>query len=332
MELTYPLIIYIGIVAIVVSFGATLFSSKKYRGGRKVADAEAVRKIPRFKFLLLKYDILKFFMMLSLVVSLILALFIATKPTIVRTTTTEKHYRDLFICFDVSTSLDGVNIEMCEELKDFVKELKGERFGISIFNAKSVLIVPLTSDYDYIISMINTLERSIKAGENVTNASQVEDFTEYGYRFSGTLSNRGSSLIGDGLATCLYDFPDLKEEPDKSRLIVFVTDNDVQGECVVDIEEACSLCKKNGVKVFALAPDFVVDEENFKNAINSTGGYYYNTRNNDAMEKMLEDVKKTDVSTTYFSITKSIDVPEKALIALVVSLLVYFGCAWGIKS
>lgn len=332
MELTYPLIIYIGIVAIVIAFGATIISSRKYRGGKKVANAEMVKELPRYKFLILKYDILKFLMILSLIVSIVLSLFIATKPTIVSTTTTEKHYRDLFICFDVSTSLDGVNLEMCEQLKDFVKELKGERFGISMFNAKSVLVVPLTSDYDYVIEMIDTLEKSIKAGEGVETYADVDSFTDYGYRFSGTLSEHGSSMIGDGLATCLYDFPDLKEEPDKARLIVFVTDNDVQGECVVDINEACDLCKRNGVKVFALAPDFVVDEKNFSEAINSTGGCYYNTRNVDAMEKMLEDVKNTDVSTMYFSSTKSVDIPEKALIALVVSILIYIGCAWGIKS
>lgn len=334
MELTYPSILLIGIIVVAITFIATIFSVRKYKGGRKVADMELMEEIPRYKLLVLKYGIYKFIMILSLILSLLLSLFVATKPTIVRTITTEKHNRDLFICFDVSTSLDGVNIEMCEQLKDFVKELKGERFGISIFNAKSVLIVPLTSDYEYIIDTIDILEHSIIEGEGVENVKAVIDGDNkiFGYRFSGTLSYHGSSMIGDGLATCLYDFPDLEELPDRARLIVFVTDNDLQGDSVVSIEQACALCRSHKVKVFALAPDFVVDEKNFKSAINSTGGGYYNTRDDDAMVQMLEEVQKTDVNTTYSSTTTSVDVPEKAILALIISLCIYFIAARRIRS
>lgn len=332
MELTYPSIIYIGVLILFISFLATMISVKKYRGGRKLAGVDMIKDIPHYRSLMLRYGILKFFMVFSLIVSIVLALFIAAKPTIVRTVTTEKHNRDLFICFDISTSLDGVNIELCEQLKDFIKELKGERFGISIFNAKSALIVPLTTDYDYIFDMINVLEESIKEGEGIEYESEVENHEKYYYRFAGTLSEHGSSMIGDGLSNCLYDFPDLDTDADRSRLIVFVTDNDVQGDEKVSVKNACILCAKNNVKVFALAPDFVTDEKNFKSAIYTTGGDYYNTRDKDAMKNLLEDVKKTDVSTEYTSVTTAVDVPEKAMIALIISIGIYFICLWRIKE
>lgn len=328
MELTYPLIIYIGIVVVAVTFIATIIVLKKYKGGRKLANASLVKEIPHYKWLLFRYAVLKFFMMLSLISALILTLYIASKPTEVRTYTTERHNRDIFICFDVSTSLDGINIEMCEQLKSFVKHLKGERFGISIFNAQSIEVVPLTSDYDYIVKQLDALEETIIAGYDGQFNYETDSYVIYGDRFSGTLSSYGSSLIGDGLASALYDFPDLDEDPERSRLIIFVTDNDLQGNPIVTIDQACELCRNHGVKVFALAPDrIVVDEENFSHSIRRTHGEYYNTRDDDALEDLLEDVKKTDVNTVYTSQTTAVDVPEKAVIALVISLLIYFVCA-----
>ena len=331
MELTYPLIIYSGVAVLSLAFIITIFSVKKYKGGIKSANGSFIKKFPRYRSLVIRYFLIKFVMISSLMAAVVLAFFLATRPTRVRTITNETHNRDIFICFDVSTSLDGVNIDLCEKLKDFVKDLKGERFGISMFNAKSVLVCPLTTDYNYVLDMIDKLEESIRAGEDVWYYADVDDPVAYGYRFSGTLSDYGSSLIGDGLATCLYDFPDLKEEPERSRMIVFVTDNDLLGEPLVSIQDACALCKANGVKVFALAPDFIVDEKLFKASIESTGGGYYNTRDKKAMSQMMDAVEETDVNVSYKSFTTVVDVPEAGIIALICCVGVYFICARRIR-
>ena len=331
MELTYPLIIYIGIGVLALAFLVTMFAIRKYEGGIKSANGSFIKKFKRYRSLVIRYWFIKFIMITALMASIVLSFFLATRPTRVRTITNETHNRDIFICFDVSTSLDGINLEMCEMLKDFVKDLKGERFGITMFNGRSVLVCPLTTDYNYVLTMLDTLEESIRAGEDVWYYSDVDDMEAYGYRFSGTLSDYGSSMIGDGLATCLYDFPDLDKEPDRSRMIVFVTDNDLLGDPIVTIEEACELCKNRGVKVFALAPEFVVDEGLFKKAVESTGGGYYNTRDKKAMKKMMNDVTETDVNVSYKSFTTIVDVPEISIIALISCVCVYFVCARRIR-
>lgn len=331
MELTYPVIIYAGIAVLVLSFLITFISVKKYKGGRVLANADIIKEITYYKWLVIKYGIYKFIMTVSLMAAICVALFLATKPTIVRTETTEMHNRDIFICFDVSTSLDGINIEMCEQLKEFVENLKGERFGISMFNATSILVLPLTSDYEYVIDRIDMLEESIIAGEGAEQVDIFEDNETAGYRFSGTLISGGSSMIGDGLATCLYDFPALTEEPDRARLIVFITDNNLNGIEIVNLEDACRLCAYNNVKVFGLAPDEVVNEKDFANSIYLTGGYYYNTRDDSAMDDMLEQVKKTDVNTEYKTVTTATDVPEKGVIALVICVCLYMVAGWRIK-
>ena len=58
------------------------------------------------------------------------------------------------------------------------------------------------------------------------------------YLQAGTLSgaeSRGSSIIGDGLASCIPYFGELEEE--RTRIIIFTTDNDLAGNEIVTIME-----------------------------------------------------------------------------------------------
>lgn len=332
MELKYPLILYIGAIAVAVLFVFTMFSSKGYKKGSKKANSDILRKLPQYRGLMIRYGILKTAAVFFIIVSLLVSLYLTSRPTKVRTYSEEVSNRDIFICLDVSTSLDGLNIDLLEQVKDMISELHGERFGITIFNARSILVCPLTTDYDFLLDRLDVLEESIQAGTGVEYAYQVGDWNDYGYRFSGVLETSGSSYIGDGLATCLYAFPDLDEDPDRSRMIIFVTDNDLNGKPVVTIDEAAELCASKGVKVFALAPDGIIkDEINFKNAIESTGGGYFNTRNDRALQKMLAQVKKTDTNTTVTTEERVIDLPEIGIAVLTAAVALYIYCTWRIK-
>ena len=333
MELTYPYILYGGAVLAAILTVITLGRAKKYRTGSKNAGVDIIDDIPHFRLMMIEYWTLRIVAVVMLIASILLSSFIAAKPVKVRTVTDEIHNRDIFICLDVSTSLDGVNLELLNKLRGMVSKLKGERFGISIFNGRSIMIVPLTDDYEYVLNMIDVLDRSISAGGEYFTGANGSTYADYYYRFAGTLDNtgRGSSYIGDGLASCLYSFPDLDEEPDRSRLIVFVTDNDLNGEPLITLPEACEICKSRGVKVFALAPEFIVDEDEFAEATRSTGGGYYNTRERRAMETMLADVQKTDVNSSVISHTAQVDVPEIACIALICCVSLFIFCLWRLK-
>ena len=264
------------------------------------------------------------------IVGMILStIILVAKPIKVDSNTREIHNRDIMIGFDVSTSLDSVSMEMCDQLMDFVKDLKGERFGIVIFNGQGVLLVPLTDDYTYVLSELEHLKKSIEAGQNAMYYADLDELS--GYRFAGTSSDRGSSLIGDGLATCLYSFTGFEEDPDRARLIVLITDNDVLGEEIVTVPEACDLCAYKGVKVFGIAPYFVEKENEFETALKSTGGNYYNTRNKSAIEDIVDDVKDTDVSVTYKTDTTVKDVPELYIGILVASAVMFSFAIWRLR-
>lgn len=333
MELTYPYILYGGVILAAILTIVTIGKSRKYKKGNKNAGIDIIDDIPHYRVLMIEYWILRFVAVVALITSIVLSSFIAAKPVKARMITNEVHNRDIFICLDVSTSLDGVNLQLLDKLRKMVSDLKGERFGIAIFNARTVMICPLTDDYEHVLDMINTLEDSINAGGEEYNPNSGATYEQYGYRFSGTLANdgRGSSFIGDGLVSCLYLFPDLDEEPDRSRLIVFVTDNDINGEPIVSITDACHICNSYGVKVFAIAPDFVVEEQTFSSAIEFTGGGYYNTRDRKAMDRMLSDVQKTNVNSSVVSYSAQVDVPDAAIITLICCVTVFIFCEWRLK-
>ena len=73
---------------------------------------------------------------------------------------------------DISSSVDELNVELCAKLKEVVRRLDGERFGITIFNAKSVLLVPLTNDYEYVLGTLDKLEKSFE----VSFISEIDDY------------------------------------------------------------------------------------------------------------------------------------------------------------
>ena len=151
MELVNPLIVIIGIIVMVILIVIPFGRRSSFKEGKKVANLEQVEQTELFKKLKRRYYIINFFAAASLVVAIVSALVLVARPSKVETIETKVRNRDIFLCMDVSNSVDVINVTLCERLKEVVESLDGERFGITIFNGQSVLLVPLTSDYDYVL-------------------------------------------------------------------------------------------------------------------------------------------------------------------------------------
>lgn len=329
MELVFPQVLYIGIPLLIV---VCLFSFKKkdtYKDGKRVANTSFIEETKEYKKVYREYKILSSVTMCVLIASIVSGLVLTARPAKVDTVSPEIRNRDIFLCMDISDSVDDLNLNMCDELKKVVKELDGERFGITIFNGQSVLLVPLTTDYEYVLDTLYSLETAFK--DSIERNSLDFDFfaddidwSSYYYKYEGTLAEEGSSFIGDGLASCLYSFPDLETNKERSRMIIFTTDNELNGEPYVTLEEAAGLCKKNDVKVFAIAPEEVTDESIFKRAIESTGGGYYKSTASKAYEQLIEDIKKTDTSVMEQTEIRITDQPELWFVWLLICMGSYF--------
>ena len=332
MELIFPWVLYSGLILVIVLLLLNLLKWKKkdtYKKGNKVTNTSFLEETPYYKQLYKKYRIYCSISIISLLLAIVMCSALLSRPAMIQTERPELHNRDIFLCMDTSNSVDQLNLEIVDKLKDVVKKLDGERFGITIFNGKAVLLVPLTTDYEYVLDTLDNLEKAIQYSLEISDPnfdfeSAEIDYNTYYYKHNGTLSDYGSSFIGDGLASCLFNFTDLKENTDRSRLIIFTTDNELNGTPFVTLDEATSLCKKNDVKVFAITPDNVVDKENFQSAIESTDGKFYEASDNKTFQRLVDDIEKTETSVMEEVKTIYIDRPQLFFIVLLLSTMIHF--------
>lgn len=117
-----------------------------------------------------------------------------------------------------------------------------------------------------------------------------------GYITSGTLvgnEQRGSSLIGDGLAAAACDFSD--KDKTRTKIMIFSTDNDIQGNPVATLDDAASICKNNGVTVYGVGTKEMTDEnrESMKKAVESTGGQFFMEEESGTFDQIVTAIEKS---------------------------------------
>lgn len=325
MEIMFPLALFIGIPLAVLLIFFTFKRKDKFRKGKKVANTNFIEDTPLYKRLMISYRIFSTLALICLWLGIITGIVMIARPVEIDVIEPELQNRDIFICMDISSSVDELNLGICNEIEEVVKELDGERFGISIFNGRSVLLVPLTTDYDYVLDTLDTLQASFEFSlQDYNYDNLMANYDLYQFKYEGTFADEGSSFIGDGLASCLYNFPDLQENTDRSRLIIFATDNELNGTPLISVEDAAALCAKHDVKVFGVTPEDIVDEESFKKAMLSTGGGFYEVTSNKVFDKLIEDIRQTETSAMQEVKIVITDKPEALFICLLVSISLFF--------
>ncbi len=297
MELKNEWIIYIGILVLLILIFVHRKPKDNYKKGKKIIGLSYIEKEPYFKKKMFRYRILCILLMVFYVTSMAACFLLEARPYKTVITEKETYSRDIILCLDISYSVDELNQELVENLKDTVNNLKGERFGIVIFNSSAVMLSPLTDDYKYIINTLEQLKQSI-------NLRLSDDFYEMdsdnwlyqsSYIIEGTLvgsEQRGSSLIGDGLATSVYNFPDLNEK--RTKIIIFSTDNDLEGTPIVTLDEAADICKENDVVVYGIGTEEMLecDQEEMKSAVTKTGGTFYLQEEAGTVKHIVTEIEK----------------------------------------
>ena len=326
MELRYPLVIFIIIFLIICYFILVKKKDNKFINGSKIANTHYIKNTDYYKKKIKEFRIIKYTLFSLFSLAIIAAAILISRLAKIDTNNIDQYNRDIFLCMDASASVDELNTELIENLKTTIDKLHGERFGISIFNTTSVVLVPLTDDYDYVKEILDMVKKSIAANNDYNFDSYLDNEYFYirNYINSGTLEDndtRGSSLIGDGLASCAYSFSNPEE--DRTRIIIFSTDNELAGTPLVSLEKAAKISKTRGIKVFGIGTKEMRSQDRIelKNAVESTGGKYYE-HSNSTVNSIVEDIEatsKTLLQNQYE--TKKIDIPQIPFIILIVSVI-----------
>ena len=326
MEVKYPLIIITLPIVVIICLLLIKKKNENFKVGSKIANTEYLKNSKYYKIIVKRYNFIKVTTTILFLISIISSIILLARISKIETIDNEIYNRDIFLCMDVSSSVDELNEELVDSLKNTVNSLHGERFGISIFNTSPVVLVPLTDDYDYVIDTLDKIKKSIKANNSIEYGKYNDDDYLYisSYIYSGTIEGneqRGSSLIGDGLASCIYNFSKFEEK--RTRIIIFSTDNDLAGKPYFTLDEAAELSKNKGIKVFGIGTKIMKENNkiDFKNSVLKTNGKYYE-HSKSTTDTIVEDIEKT--STTLLKdnkTTRNIDIPEIPFIIMIISII-----------
>lgn len=281
MEFRNTWVLVVGVVGIVFLTGILYRIHRKrtlYHGGVRTANTQAVKNLPAFRKAYRSRKLLNLCMVVCLLASLVSAVILAARPSRSETVTVGQRRRDIYLCMDSCFSDDDWNEIMLDALIDLVGKMDGDRFGVCLFNYTTVVYVPMTDDYDYIILKLRELQDYFRLGKELDEElaqydlyysdffddnedipdELMEKFTRF-QKISATVdgtyadTSRGAVRAGDGLASTLYSFPDL-DASDRTRVVIFSTENivEINSRPIVTTPQAGQLCQGKHVTVFGL--------------------------------------------------------------------------------
>ena len=287
LDLKYPGVLSLGtLLAVLLAYAVyRLKSRRSARAAAAVANSTALTQLPAYVRALRLHRIRMAVLALSAVLLGGAALVGAARPLDTTVEKPQTRSRDIILCLDISGSMAAYDATLVATFKTLVKNFEGERIGLVIFNSSAATVFPLTDDYDFINGELDTAARALTGDP------------EYDSFFAGTFNGRGTSLIGDGLATCVSSFD--KVDVQRARSVVFATDNHLAGRPIIDIDEAGELAKAKGVRVYGLNPeeDGPDDEAvEMRDIVTGTAGRYYAMSDQSAISGIVDSVQAQEAT------------------------------------
>ncbi len=336
MELMYPIAIIIClIVALVICF-KKFNKGVKYTNGKKIANTKYIKETEYYKAILKKYKILSNTIKILSVACIITISILIARPVTVQTKSEDRYNRDILLGLDISTSQCEVNVALINKFEEIIPSIEGDRIGIVLFNTAPVVYCPLTDDYDYVNECFETIKEQLEIViENDNHAPptyEVDGVEMPTIWYGGVRANsaqRGSSLVGDGLAGTVFSFPDLKTDSERTRIIIFATDNDVAGTEEVSLEEASMLCNQYNINLYAYCPttkmNIYATQENiasYKSAIEKAGGKFYTGDLEQMTSNIVNEIKET--KTSLLKTSKKTYVTDHPEIIFIIAVILFF--------
>ncbi len=273
MEVKYPWLVVLLILLVVALLAVWLRSwwGRQPAGASYVAHATRLRALPRYRALVQRRRLLGGFGSLAALVACVGGIVLGGRVQETQVINRDEATRDIVLCLDASGSSAPWNSEVADEYRTIVDELDGDRVGLTVWNNAAISKVPLTDDYGVVREQLSAAKTAFEGFDEILPSEQFIDYT------AGTLVDDGvdrSSLIGDGLVSCVQRFDRLDE--DRGRALVLATDGEQRGEGVFDLQEAADYAADAGVVIHVIAnpgeSDVDGDTAGLQTAADKTGG------------------------------------------------------------
>ena len=252
-------------------------TSKKTRNISKmavIAHTKVIKELPAYKAAERRYRLLLALAAICLITALFSSTVLASRPLKGELGKSRTNSRDVILCMDISGSLENYQKAILSYYKSIIKQLNGERIGITVFDGRPANLVPLSDDYDTLYDIIDDIENSnLKEYLTTLNAGGL------------------TSQVGSGLVGCVNSFDNLTGS-DRPQSIILSTDNH-SSNTDINIIQAANYAKSYGIKVYGvLAGEDISEGEasSFNQAVAMTGGIYKTLSRNGDLDISAKDV------------------------------------------
>jgi Ca-activated chloride channel family protein len=284
-----------------------------------IANVEHAEASPVFRRLRRRYHLLLGGEFAALSIVGFAAVGLTMRPVTDRELERDVRNRDVMLCLDVSTSMNELDEIVLRQFVELAQRLRGERIGLTIFNGSAITVFPLTDDAEFIQVNLSDAADAI--------ASRKRSFVE------GTEEGSGTSLIGDGLASCALRFE--HSESGRSRSIVFATDNALAGSPIMTLDEAAAMVRERDIRVYAIAAADRITAPHaaqLRSAAESTGGAFFETGGDTTTAEVVAEIGEMEA--TRLDVppeTVADDRPTAWIVACLAGLAAVFTAGWGLR-
>ena len=289
-----PVVLAVVVIATVV--GWMLARRAGVRSGKKgwVANTGYLRGLPKYQALVRRTRASLAMAFVCFLIAVIATSVSAGAPVDRYVKHDKSASRDIVLCLDASGSMLPYDSKIGGAFRQIISHFEGERISLQLWDAYSMTMFPLTDDYDMATDVLQDMSDTIDTG-----------LIQVGGKLSGTRelfeylepvldeNQEVSSLVGDGLASCIMGFD--HNDKQRSRTILLATDNEVYGEGVYDLSEAIEFAKKQGVTVTALYPgsdtNLGYQAQQLRDEVRKTGGDFYDASSPSAVDSVVRQIE-----------------------------------------
>lgn len=283
-----------GIVALAGLLGWAIVARTRTRGRHRhnVANTGYLYSLPSFRRRLNLHRFAALGLTMIVGGATIFTALLAGRPVDRYTTNERLAQRDIVLCLDVSGSMITYDSQVLRTYSSMVDSFDGERIALNIWDFTTRQVFPLTDDYAMVKEELQLGAEITSIGTSWTiTQGAIEKYEEW---MAGTQTpgSTASSLIGDGLASCVLSF-DLQEE-DRSRTVILATDNEPYGDSIFSLEEAAQLAEERGIRIHAIyasqwpTPRY---RDEYEQVITSRGGLFYELSNANAVAGIVGEIQ-----------------------------------------
>jgi hypothetical protein len=222
---------------------------------------------------------------------------VAARPITTDIADTDRVNRDIVLCLDVSGSMIAADAQIVGRFLELVEQFHGERIALVVWDSSAAQVFPLNDDYDYVEEKLASVQDEVSSDIGDVGDAFGGDPDGDPPLSAGTDLGDGSSLIGDGLASCVLRFDNADLE--RSRTIILATDNALAGTPIVTLAEATSFARERDIRVYGIAPSgmYGPEEDDLRTQVRRTGGELYGVGDTAAGENIVDQVLEDQATT-----------------------------------